>query len=201
MKNYERYNKVSRHTYNNKPWLSLYFMRLPGDKVILPYIEAISSKQILEVGPGTGDYTKIFLENNCSVTGVDINPHLGEHLNIEVIKAKADDFSRLVTGGPFEVAASFWMTEYLSPAELTAFFTESGTVLGSKGEFVTTIIADKGWGKLYTSLAGLKGIKKYGYSPADLGPMLDKSGFTSYDIIPIYGRLGFIFAYFIVAAK
>ena len=110
MKNYERYNNVTCDEYDKKT-LMFYICKVPSDKKILPLIAAIRDKNILDVGLGSGSYTRLLLQNN-SVTGIDANPHLCK-LPVKLYKGTAAEISKIVKGKKFDLVFSTWMTEYL----------------------------------------------------------------------------------------
>jgi len=197
MKNYNRYKSISSEQYEKKG-IMYYLCRKPSDKKIFSIIEKIKNKKVLEVGIGTGYYTKTFLKNKCDVTGVDINPHLGRNLGIKIVKAKADDFSKKFRNEKFDVVASFWMTEYLNEEQLEGFLRESKNVLKKKGVLITTIISNKGLGWIYTFLAKkIKGIDKYGYSEMKIKSCLKEKSFDDNGMIKLNSWLGISWACFI----
>jgi len=201
MKGYDRYYNLDSSQYDKKRSISNFLMKSMGDRAILPIIQCLSNKKILEVGLGTGNYTKILLELKNDVTGVDINPDLGKNLPIKIFKSKADEFSLLFFQEKFDVVCSFWMIDYLNKSELEGFVKESTKVLSEKGIFLSTIPRNAGWGKLHIVLSGLKGFRKYGYSKNEIEEILKKEKFSKYRIISMQGRLGLPFAWFVVANK
>lgn len=194
-KNYERYVTFN-HRQLNKKGLSYGIYRQRPDMTIIPFINTFKEKKVLEVGIGGGYYTGYFLQNRCLVTGVDINPHLGSHLGLEIIKATADDFSRFLHGMTFDVVASFWMTEYLSWPELKAFFQESFLVLSNNGTIITTVIENNGLGKFYTWASGLRKIQKYCFDEKEFLPFFPGGDVS---IRKLRGLFGLPFAYLVCA--
>jgi len=196
-KNYERYTSCDYRKLNVKG-IGYYLYRKLPDTVLIPLIQTFKKKKVLEVGIGGGFYTGFFLGNQCLVTGVDINPHLGKHLGLKIIMTTADDFSRFFPGKPFDVVASFWMTEYLSLGELEKFFKEALAVLDERGFFMTTIIENKGLGKFYTLLSGLKKIQKFCYAERNFLSFLSPHSVT---VKKLKGRFGLSFAYLVCVQK
>lgn len=196
-KGHERYRKFDRRRYHRKG-LSYLLYRSMGDRVILPLLAEIREKDVLEIGLGAGYYTEFLLENGNRVTGVDMNPHMGEHLPVTIHKGPADEFSRDIGEDSADVVASFWMTEYLAPREVTAFVREAIVVLRPGGLFLSTFVADRGWGWFYRTMSRLKGISKYCYNRGTVAPSL--AG-RSYEITPIPGRLGLPYAFIVTMRR
>jgi len=195
--NYDRYSTWD-HRKMNRKGLSYYIYRRGPDTVIFPLINTFKHKKVLEVGLGAGYYTGYFQRNGCAVTGVDINPHLGSHLGIEIVKACADDFSAFFTGKTFDVVASFWMTEYLSEQSLKGFIAESLKVLDPGGVFITTIPQNRGLGKLHVFLSALKRIEKFHYAPADFLPFYGSARVT---VQSLCGMFGLPYSHLVCATK
>jgi len=197
MENYARYENISPEAYDKKDIMT-YLVRLPSDKKIFPLISKIENKKILDVGVGTGYYTKILMQKNF-VAGVDQNPHLC-NLAIKLYKGDAADLTRLVQSEKFDIVFSTWMTEYLSPEQLEKFFAESKRVLNNNGRLITTVISAYGWGFVYITLARvLKGISKYGYRTKQVIEKLKEAGFTDIRIITLNARLFLPWAYLVIA--
>jgi ubiquinone/menaquinone biosynthesis C-methylase UbiE len=72
MKNYERYLETTAEEYEKKTIMS-YFCRVPSDRKIVPLLSGITNKKVLDVGLGTGYYSRILKKDN-SVVGIDHNP-------------------------------------------------------------------------------------------------------------------------------
>lgn len=197
--NYDRYRKLTEQKYKNKK-VSKFFMKDPADKVIMPYIKKIKNKKILEVGVGYGYYTKIFLENENNVIGLDANPQLGKHIGIEIVHGYANAI-REKFEEKFEYIVSFFMTEYLPPSELKAFIGQSIDLLDEQGIFITTIISNKGLGGLYILLARMKGIRKYNYSYKQIAHITKMKEGIKADIIPLNTVLGIPFAFLLEIKK
>ena len=197
MKNYERYAETTTEEYNKRTIMS-YFCRVSSDKKIIPLISKIKNEEILDVGLGTGYYTKILMKNN-HVTGVDMNPHLCK-LPIKVYKGNATELAKLVQGEKFDVVLSMWMTEYLDEKQLAAFFAESKRILKDNGKLITTVISSYGFGFLYITLAKiLRGVDKYNYRKEQTVKKLKEAGFTDIEIIRLNSWLYLPWAYMVFA--
>lgn len=179
--NYERYN-INQY---NKKGVSYYMLRRPSDKKIISFNEQIKQKDILEVGLGYGYYTAFMLKNKCNIVGADINPDMGKHLGIPIIKANANNLKNKVKAD-FDYIISIFMTEYLAKDELKSFLSDSLFLLRKDGCLCTTIIVRKGWGYLYALLANLRGIKKYSYSMKEITDILEIICNT-YKLLPLKG--------------
>lgn len=197
--NYDRYQRLTEQKYNNKK-VSQFFMRDQANKVILPYIEKIKNKKILEVGVGYGYYTKIFLENKNNVIGLDANPQLGKHIGIEIIHGYADAIKEKIEE-KFEYIVSFFMTEYLPPAEIKKFIEQSIELLDENGIFLTTVISNRGLGGVYIWLARMKGVKKYNYSNKQIKKIIDSKKGVKVKVIPLNTILRIPFAILLEVKK
>lgn len=191
---HERYRHFNRRRYHRQG-LSYLIYRKMGDRVILPHLDQIRGQEVLEVGLGAGYYTEILLRNGNRVTGIDVNPHMGAHLPVTIYEAPADDFSRHIGEDSVDVVASFWMTEYLSPREATAFVREAGVVLRPGGLFLSTFVADRGWGWFYRTASRVRGITKHGYHESEMAVLLEG---RAHDIVQIPGRLGLPYAFMVM---
>jgi len=197
MKNYERYLEKTSEEYEKKTIMS-YFCRMPSDRIIIPFISKLKGKHILDVGLGTGCYTRVLIEDN-EVTGVDQNPHLCK-LPIKVYKGDATELSSLVGQEKFDIVLSTWMTEYLDEEQLSGFFTESKKVLKDNGMLITTVISKYGLGFVYITMAKLlRGINKYYYHPGEIIKKLKATGFSDVKIIKLNSWLHVPWAYMVVA--
>ncbi|MFH1614697.1 MAG: class I SAM-dependent methyltransferase [Planctomycetota bacterium] len=197
MKNYERYSNVTSRQYDKKS-VMYYLCGVPSYRKIYPLISNLKGKNILEVGLGTGFYTKILLKNNM-VIGVDVNPHLCQ-LPIRLYKGSATELSRLVGDERFDLVFSILMTEYLADDELQAFFVESRKVLNKDGRLITTVISSHGMGFAYIFLAKtLKGISKYCYKRKAIIEKLTAAGFDRIEILRLNSWLGVPWAYLAIA--
>jgi ubiquinone/menaquinone biosynthesis C-methylase UbiE len=199
MKNYERYKSVNAEDYDKKSLMSL-FCRIPSDRKIIPYISCLNNKKILDVGLGTGFYTKILMENN-KVVGIDQNIHLCK-LSIPLYKGDATQLSNIVGNEKFDVVFSTWMTEYLNPDQLSSFLTEAKKVLNEQGMLISTFISNYCLGCAYIKLAKiLKNIDKYYYSKKQILELISQAGFKDIEIININSWLNIPWAYMATAEK
>ena len=197
MKNYERYLKTTAEEYDKKTVMS-YLCRVPSDRKIIPLLSEIANKKILDVGLGTGRYSRILSKNNL-VVGVDHNPHLCK-LPIKVYNGDATELTRLVNEEKFDIVISTWMTEYLDQEQLSAFFAESKKVLNNGGKLITTIISKYGFGFLYVTAARLlRGIDKYNYGKKTVIAKLKEAGFSTVKITTLNSRLYSPWAYLVIA--
>jgi SAM-dependent methyltransferase len=197
MKNYERYLKTTAEEYDKKTIMS-YFCRIPSDRKIIPMLSDFADKRILDVGLGSGYYTRYLVERN-DVVGVDQNPHLCK-LDVPVHKGDAAELSALVGGEKFDIVFSVWMTEYLDEEQLDGFFVESKKVLNSGGRLITTVISKYGFGFLYITMAGMvRGIDKYNYQKKKIIAKLKAAGFADIQIIKLDSWLFIPWAYLVIA--
>ena len=175
-----------------------YLVRIQSDRKLLPFISQIKGKKILDVGPGSGRYTKLLLNDN-EVVGIDRNPHLCR-LPIKVLQADATQFVGLVGAQSFDMVFSTWMTEYLNPEQLSDFFKQAKMALKQEGKIATTIISKYGFGFLYITAAGLlRGISKCNYSKREVCKKLREAGFKEISIINLNSWLGIPWAYMVIA--
>ena len=196
-KNYDRYLNLTAEEYDKKT-LTSYFCKIPSDKKIIPLIRKIADKKILDVGLGTGYYTKTLIENNY-VVGVDQNPQLCK-LPITLYKGDAAELAKLVKDEKFDIVFSTWMTEYLNEEQLGAFFAESRRVLNDGGKLITTVISRYGFGFGYVRLAKiLRGINKYNYHKKQIAEKLREAGYIDINIIKLNSWLSIPFAYMAIA--
>ena len=197
MRNYDRYRKTTAEEYDKKTVMS-YFCRVPSDRKIIPLLSEIKDKRILDVGLGTGCYSRILAKNN-SVVGLDRNPHLCK-LPIKVYKGDATELTRLVQGEKFDMVVSMWMTEYLDQEQLSGFFAESKKILNDTGRLMTTVISRYGFGYIYIAAAKLlRGIDKYNYGRKQIIRMLEDAGFGKIEIIALNSWLHIPWAYMVIA--
>jgi SAM-dependent methyltransferase len=175
-----------------------YLVRIPSDRRIIPLISRLKGKKILDVGLGTGLYTRLLLKGN-EVIGVDQNPHFCR-LPIKVYGGDATQLVELAGAERFDVVFSTWMTEYLSGEQLSVFFGEARKVLAEGGQLMTTIISKYGFGFLYVAAAKLiRGIHKYNYTKKSVVNMLKEAGFSDIEIINLNSWLFFPWAYMAIA--
>jgi len=197
MANYDRYKTVTTESFDKKD-IMYYLVRIPSDRKLLPFISHIKGKKILDVGPGSGRYTKLLLNDN-EVVGIDRNPHLCR-LPIKVLQADATQFVGLVEAHSFDTVFSTWMTEYLNPEQLGDFFKQAKMALKQEGKIVTTIISKGGFGFFYITAAGLlRGISKYNYSKREVCDKLREAGFKEISIVNLNSWLGIPWAYVVIA--
>ena len=182
----ERYERMGARQYDRKT-LMYYLCRTPANRRLLPAVAAIRHSKVLDVGLGTGAYTRLLLEEGKgnTVVGVDLYPHLCE-LPITVHRGDAAQLRSLVGAERFDLVLSTWMTDYLSPDALRAFVEAARAVLAPGGELVTTVIATYGFGFLYVRLAKLlRGVDKYTYRRRGILEMLRDAGFESRRVYPL----------------
>ena len=199
MKNYERYLSETTEGYDKKMLMS-YFCRIPSNRVIFPILSEYRGKKILEVGLGTGYYTKLLCRQDNHVVGVDRNPHLCR-LPIKVYGGDATELSKLTEGERFDLVISMWMTDYLDSEQLQTFFAESKKVLGEGGKFVTTVISNQGLGSMYVTLAKMvRGIDKHCYKKKVVLQMLGRAGFEDINVVSLNSWCFVPWAYLVIAA-
>jgi SAM-dependent methyltransferase len=197
MENYDRYKTETALSYEKKGVMD-YLVRIPSNKKLLPLIDNIKSQKVLDVGLGTGWYTKLLLKNN-SVIGIDRNPHLC-NLPIKVHQGDATQIGKLAGDEKFDVVFSTWMTEYLNPEQLATFFSQSKSVLKDDGRLITTIISKCGFGFLYITAAKMiRGITKYNYSKKQVADMLKEADFADIEFVNLNSWLHIPWAYLVMA--
>ncbi len=196
MVGYERYETMTAKQYDKKT-LMYYLCRIPADRNLVPAIRQIENKKVLDVGLGTGSYTKLLLDKN-TVVGVDRNPHLCE-LPITVYEGDATELSTLLEGEKFDVVLSTWMTDYLNAEQMRKFFAEAKAVLNDGGKLMVTFPDTYGFGLFYVRAAKLiRGIDKYTYRKKDVAEMLRKQGFEDIKFINLNSWF-FPWAYLVIA--
>ena len=198
MTGHERYETVTSGQYEKKTLMYL-LTRITSDRTLRPLIGQIQNCKVLDVGLGTGLYTRTLLEHNCDVTGIDQHPRLCT-VPVTVHQADATELGRAVGEEKFDVVLSTWMTDYLDCQSLAAFFSQAKAVLKPHGKFITTVIRRYGVGLPYVTAAKLiRGINKYTYKKPQLARMLHAAGFTDINLIPLNAWLGIPWAWTIVA--
>lgn len=198
MGGHERYNQVTSEQYEKKTLMYL-LTRITSDRKLRPLIAGIENCKVLDVGLGTGLYTRILLEHNCDVTGVDQHPHLCK-LDITVHCGDAGELSKLVGDATFDVVLSTWMTDYLDGECLGSFFGQAKAVLRPRGRLIATVIRRWGVGLPYVTAAKvIRGVDKYTYARAQVIQLLQHAGFTEIDLIPLNAWLGIGWAWAVVA--
>ena len=197
MKNYDRYRDTTSQQYDKKTFMSWFYCKSP-DRKLFPLLSEIKDKKILEVGLGTGRYTKILMHNN-DITGLDRNIHLCE-LPVKLYEGDATEITRLVKDEKFDFVVSIWMTEYLNPQQLGLFFAESKKTLRPGGKLITTVISPYGFGFLYITLAKkLRKIEKFNYNKMQIIEKLKQAGFANMEIIRLDSWLRMPWAYLAIA--
>jgi ubiquinone/menaquinone biosynthesis C-methylase UbiE len=197
MENYDRYKTETAQSYEKKG-VMVYLVRIPSNKKLLPLIDNIKGKKVLDVGLGTGWYTRRLMKNN-SIVGIDRNPHLCG-LPIKVYRGDATQLCELAGDEKFDVVFSTWMTEYLNERQLKQFFSEAKKTLKDNGRLMTTVISKCGFGFLYIAAAKIiRGIVKYNYSKKQVTEMLRNAGFADIEIIDINSWLRIPWAYLVMA--
>jgi ubiquinone/menaquinone biosynthesis C-methylase UbiE len=195
--NYERYKNITADAYEKKG-IMYYLCQIPSDKKIVPLLSKIENKKILDVGCGSGLYTKFLIEKN-KVIGIDPNPHLCK-LSIPLRKGDATELSKIVGDEKFDMVFSTWMTEYLNPAQLRSFLAETKKVLNSGGIFISTFISNYCLGYAYVKLAKiLKNIDKYYYNKMQVLELVGRTGFGDVEVINLSSWLQIPWAYVVIA--
>ncbi|MGA2914999.1 MAG: class I SAM-dependent methyltransferase [Sedimentisphaerales bacterium] len=187
MENYERYKNITADSYEKKR-IMYYLCQIPSDK------------KILDVGCGSGLYTKFLIKKN-KVVGIDQNPHLCR-LSIPLHKGDATQLSKIIGDEKFDMVFSTWMTKYLNPEQLSAFLSEAEKVLNKQGIFISTFISNYCLGCAYIKFAKqLKNVDKHRYSKKQISELIDRVGFRNIEIININSRLNIPWAYLATAEK
>jgi len=175
-----------------------YFCRIPSDRKIIPILSDFADRKILDVGLGSGYYTRHLVERNA-VVGIDQNPHLCR-LDVPVHKGDAAELSTLVGEEKFDVVFSAWMTEYLNEEQLSSFFAESKKVLKDDGRLITTVVSRYGFGFVYITMARMvRGINKYNYHRKKIVVKLKEAGFADIEIIKLDSWLFIPWAFMVIA--
>lgn len=194
---HNRYLNYTPESYE-KQGIMTWLCRMPADRKLVPAISHITGKHILDVGLGTGDYTRLLLDNN-TVVGVDQNPHLCK-LPIKVYKGDATELSKLVGGEKFDIVLSTWMTDYFDGEKLQQFFNEAKKVLKAGGSLMTTTIRPNGWGLIYLFLARYwRKVDKHGCAKKRVVEKLKKAGFNDIQLINLNSWLGVPWACLVIA--
>ena len=197
MQSHERYVNWTPEAYE-KQGIMTYLCRMPADRKLVPAISQIKGKSILDVGLGTGDYTRLLINDN-KIVGVDQNPHLCQ-LNVKVLKGDATQLSELVGGEKFDVVLSTWMTDYLNGENLQKFFCEAKKVLKEDGRLITTTIRPNGWGLVYLFLARYwRGTDKNGCAKKHVIEKLKIAGFNDIQLVNLNSWLGIPWACLVIA--
>lgn len=196
MPNYDRYRGMTAARYER--WaLTSWLCRIPSEPKLLAVLAGLRGLRVLDVGLGSGRYTRLLVEAN-EVVGVDRNPHLCE-LPITVHAGDATELSRHVAAASFDAVVSTWMSEYLAPGQLRAFFVEAGKVLRPGGRLVATVVSRCGLGWAYVRMARLRGVAKYGHGRGEVLDGLAAGGFVERELVDLRGRMGLPWAYLVDA--
>ena len=188
-KNYERYDQLGWESYEKKSLLSILIGK-KCDTIIGEVIVGIKGKKILELGCGTGRYTKIYDKSNA-IKCIDINPHLFKLSNVPLIKGNVAELDKLLNNEErFDYITSFWMSEYLNEKEIEQTLTKSRKFLALNGLIIFTFISDGLIGRLYIAGAGIKKIVKYKYSSDKMHKIIGNAGLEIVKNIPVK-RFGF----------
>jgi SAM-dependent methyltransferase len=183
-KNYERYRGMDASSYDERTALSL-LLGAEINKTISRVVSEIRNKRVLELGCGTGRYTKLYYKNN-SVKCVDVNPHLFTVEEVPIISGNATQLDALLDQGEeFDFILSFWMTEYLNQAEVLQTLRLSKGYLTEGGKIIFTFVSKGVWGRLYVLGSKLKGIDKLNYSLRSLRKLSSTLGLAIDQAIPI----------------
>lgn len=197
MTGYDRYEGMTAEQCDKKTMM-YYLCRVPANRALIPAVLQLENKKILDVGLGSGYYTRLLLEKN-TVTGIDQNPHLCE-LPITVYKGDATELGAIVKGEKFDIVLSTWMTDYLSPDKVRKFFTEAKAVLKNGGKLMVTFPDTYGLGFFYVKVARLlRGVEKYTHSKKQITEQLKETGFTRINIIKLNSWLFLPWAFMIIA--
>ncbi|MBI4947481.1 MAG: class I SAM-dependent methyltransferase [Bacteroidetes bacterium] len=194
-KNYERYQNVDADDYEN-PTLVSRLIGKAGDNLITGILNSITNKNVLELGCGTGRFTKLYCKNN-NVTCVDINTHLFKLNNVKLIEGDVTKLETLLKDDTFETVLSFWMTEYLNNDDFKKTLIGCKKYLSQNGKIIFTVISKGLWGRCYVAGAKLKGINKYNYSNSQLTEIAQYSDLEIEKTISVK-RFGFEFGKIII---
>lgn len=187
--NYERYNQLDSQAYEKTTLMSV-LVGKECDKIIFDIVSQLKNKNILELGCGTGRYTKMYFHNN-NVKCIDINPHLFTLKNVPVIKGNVTQLNHLLSKEErFDFITSFWMTEYLTKEEITTTLTYSKEFLDKNGVIIFSFISKGLLGRFYIAGAKIKGIRKYCYSKNKLSEIILKTGLELEKSVSVK-RMGF----------
>lgn len=188
--NFERYRGKSG-SYCEQTTLVIYLVGRNADRVILEKLAGIENIDVLELGCGSGKFTRFYYRQN-RVTAIDINPQLFQPLpGVKVIQGNVADIKALLpSSARFDLIFSAWLTEYLCPADLRAALRGSREHLKKDGVIIFTFVNRDLLGSLYVGGARLKGIKKYSYSVPRVRKIAAEIGFRIIEIKRMR-RLGF----------
>ena len=197
MTGFDRYKSMTSKQCDRKT-LMYYLCRVPANRALIPVISRIENKKILDVGLGSGYYTKLLVDKN-TVVGIDQNPHLCE-LPITVHKGDATELSPIVKGEKFDVVLSTWMTDYLDIEKIGRFFTGAKSSLKDSGTLMVTFPDTYGLGFFYVKAARLiRGVEKYTHSKKKVIEKLHEAGFNRIEIVKLNSWLYLPWAYMTIA--
>jgi predicted TPR repeat methyltransferase len=197
MTSYDRYEGMSSDQCVKKS-LMYYMCRVPANRKLIPTVAGLENKNILDVGLGSGYYTRLLLKKN-KVTGIDQNPHLCQ-LPIKVHKGDASSLSDIAKDEKFDVVLSTWMTDYLSPDLVQKFFIEARKVLSNGGELIATFPDSFGLAFFYIWAARhIRKVQKYAHNKSNTVEMLKKAGFNDIKIIKLNSWLCIPWAFLVIA--
>lgn len=183
-KNYERYCNVSPKKKKRRSLMS-YLVGRVNSIVVSKAVRSIEGKKILELGAGTGRYTRYYYKKN-HVKCIDINPHLFTLDDVEIMKGDACRFGELLKPNEkYDYIFSFFMTEYIDEESLEALLQHCSSHLNKDGRLLCTFITKGLIGKLYIFGARLKGIKKYNYSHDKIVAQAHSAGLKEIKHYPI----------------
>ncbi len=188
--NFERY-RGKRGSYCEQTTLVIYLVGRNADRVISKKLADIENIDVLELGCGSGKFTRLYYRQN-RVTAIDINPQLFQPLpGVKVIKGNVADIKALLpSSARFDLVFSAWLTEYLCPADLRATLLGSREHLKKNGTIIFTFVSQDLLGGIYVAGARLKGIQKYNYSLATIKRIAAEAGLVVTGVNPLR-RLGF----------
>ena len=115
--------------------------------------------KVLDVGCGTGIYSKRLVERGCLVTGVDISDEMLDIARKKVPEAKFVNTSVYAVPFPkdhFDLIFSMATFEFIHHAS-AAYFEMKRVARPGAQIFVGTINGDSSWGELYKSFSSQEG--------------------------------------------
>lgn len=183
-KNYERYRTGHRKR-NKRRSIVSYLVGEMNTVVVSKAVGSIEGKKILELGAGTGRYTKLYYKKN-QVKCIDINPHLFDLKDVDIIKGDACHFGEVLEPGEtFDYIVSFFMTEYIDEDSIIAILECCSKHLKDDGRVLCTFITNGLLGNFYINGARLKGIRKYKYSHSKITSFAQSAQLVVESISPI----------------